>query len=200
MKEKSTATKLFSTLLAVQTASLLLTLMESLLGGGTVFGWVQKGLTAVFAICLICLHTEHGLYRWSGICWAAVLGITVADLLLSTPEMLADPGKRWIFTTLYWLRLAVSYPATILEYLAYGKTAFLLKKRWTVLLIAQFVWVQLGSLFSSIAMQQYEAKAWTAQTVYSMAQVLQLVNMAVQMIYLWLLFETYRTVRKRDEK
>ena len=114
--------------------------------------------------------------------------------------MLADPGKQWIFTTLYWVRLAVSYPATILEYLAYGKTAFLLKKRWTVLLIANFVWVQLGSLAGNFALQQYSAQVWSAQTVYTLAQVVQLINLVFQMVYLWFLFETYQSVRKRDEK
>ena len=200
MGEKSLSAKLMSTIVVLQTASVLLNLIESSYGGATLFQWVQMGILAVTAVCLFILGSEHLFFRLSGIGWGAVAVVTLVSFLLSTPEMLADPGKAWIFTLLYWVGLAINYPASILEYLAYGKAAFSLRKKWTVLLVVNLAWVLLGSGASALALQMYNSQTWSHQTVYTIAQIIQGVNLAVRLMYLWFLFQTYQIIRKRDAR
>ena len=200
MGEKSLSAKLMSTIVALQTASVLLNLIESSYGGATLFQWIQMGILAVTAVCLFILGSEHLFFRLSGLCWGAVSVVTLVSFLLSTPEMLTDPSKAWIFTMLYWVGLVINYPASILEYLAYGKAAISLRKKWLVLLVVNLAWVLVGYGASALALQMYTSQTWSHQTVYTVAQIIQGVNLAIRLLYLWFLFQTYQIISKRDAR
>jgi len=200
MKEKSLSARLLWSIVVLQTGSMLLSLVEGSFGGSGLFQWLQWGILAAVAVCLFSLGREHLFFRLTGIGLGLVLALNLVSTFLSTPEMLADPSKRWIFTMLYWLGLVVKYPTFILEYLAYGKAAVTMKKKWLILMVSNVAWSLLGYGISELAAQMYTMGALNTTFLDVLGQVLWLINLLFRLLDLWFLFQTYQVVQKRDSK
>ena len=209
MKEKFSASKLLAIVLCLQLASVVITVIDGLFYNDAWLGWIQRGITAVVIVCFFRLGMENRLYRWTAVLKMVALSLVLIELLVSnnfviyafyeylgiTVEDLFVVGS-----VLYWMRTAATLPANILEYVSHGKVALAVRKGWIVFMIANLAWIVAGNAINRIAGAQFDAQLLSAEVLYAISDGFQMINLVFRMFYLWLLFRTYQTVRKRTEK
>lgn len=207
MKEKFSASKLLTTILCLQLASVAITVIEGLVYNDFWLGWIQRGITVAVIVCLFRLHTESRLYRWTAALKAVALGLLLAGLLVSSNFVIHAFYKYFgmsaeevlvISSALYWVRLVVNLPAVVLEYLSHGKTAPVVRKSWIALTIANLVWIVVGNAINQYMGALYEAQCISAETLYAISDGFQVVNLIVWLFYLWLLYRTVEAVKAKE--
>ena len=207
MKEKFSASKLLAIVLCLQLASVAITVIDSLFYNDAWLGWIQRGITVAVIVCFFRLGKESRLYRWTAVLSAVALGLMLLGSFFSNNYTIYGFDKylgiTWedVFTissVVYWLRMAATLPALVLEYLSHGKIAPAIRKGWIGLMIAQLAWVAIGNLANRFAQVQFESQLWDRGTLDVYNGGVQLVNLVVQMFYLWLLFRTARTVKEKE--
>jgi hypothetical protein len=209
MKEKFSTSKLLAIVLCLQLASVAITVIDGLFYNDAWLGWIQRGITVAVIVCFIRLSMENRLYRWTAVLKAVALGLMLIGLLLSNNfviygfyEYLGITVEDLfvVSSVVYWMRMAATLPANILEYLSHGKVAPAVRKGWIVFMIANLAWIVAGNAISRIAEVQVNAQLISAEVLYAISDGFQVINLVFQMAYLWFLFKTYQAVRKRTEK
>lgn len=207
MKERYSASKLLTTILCLQLASVAITVTDGLFLSDFWLGWIQRGITVAVIVCFYRLSTVSRLYRWTAVLKAVALGLLLAGLLVSSNFAIHVFYKCFgmsaeevlvISSALYWMRLVETLPAVVLEYLSHSKIAPDVRKGWIALTIANLAWIVAGNVINRYTGALYEAQRMSAEVLYAISDGFQVVNLIIRLFYLWLLYRTICSVKTKE--
>jgi len=207
MKEKFSASKLLAIVLCLQLATVAITVIDGLFYNDAWLGWIQRGITVAVIVCFYRLCAESRLYRWTAVLKAVALGLMLAGLLVSNNfviyafnKYLGMPAEEVfvISSVLYWMRVAATLPALVLEYLSHGKIAPDVRKRWIALTITNLAWMVVGNAINQYTGAQFEAQLMSTETLYRISDGFQVINLIIRLFYLWFLYRTIEAVKAKE--
>lgn len=207
MKEKFSASKLLAIILCLQLAAVAITVIDGLFYNDVWLGWIQRGITVAVIVCLFSLSREIRLYRWTAVLKAVALGFMLISILLSNNfaiyafyEYLGITNEDLIVigSVLYWMRMAATLPAIVLEHLSHGRIAPAVRKGWIGLMIANLVWIVAGNAINQYAGAQFEAQRMSAETLLAIGEGFQVINLIIRLFYIWFLYRTFQIVKSKE--
>lgn len=204
MKEKFSTSRLLAIMLCLELASMSI---SAIYYGEDWLTWIYRGVTVAIYCVWFQLGMNSGSYRLTAYFKVTALFLILAGWLMSSNDVLyffyEYFGKtledlQVVISTLYWIRTAVTLVAVVLECLSHGKIAPAIRKGWIAFLIAQLAWIVIGNLANRFAQAQFESQRWSREMLEVYNGGVQIVDLVVQLFYLWLLFRTARAAKEKE--
>lgn len=204
MKEKFSTSRLLAIMLCLELASMS---VSAIYYGEDWLTWIYRGVTVAIYCFWFLLGINNRSYRLTAYFKVTALFLILAGWLMSSNDVLyffyEYFGKtledlQVVISTLYWIRTAVTLVAVVLECLSHGKIAPAIRKGWIAFLIAQLAWIVIGNLANRFAQAQFESQRWSREMLEVYNGGVQIVDLVVQLFYLWLLFRTARAAKEKE--
>ena len=205
MKEKFSTSRLLAIMLCLELASMS---VSAIYYGEDWLTWIYRGVTVAIYCVWFQLGMNSGSYRLTAYFKVTALFLILAGWLMSSNDVLyffyEYFGKtledlQVVISTLYWIRTAVTLVAVVLECLSHGKIAPAIRKGWIAFLIAQLAWIVIGNLANRFAQAQFELQLWDREMLEVYNGGVQIIDLVVQLFYLWLLFRTISAVKAKEK-
>lgn len=175
--------------------------------------WVQKAISAGIVVCLYCLRTMQKNYRFSALCRAVTLLLSLGVLLVGTfllPILTAaERTDELAIISLFSACLSVvisvfSILGAWLEMRAHGLLVSqeepALAAKWRKLFLWQLAFSLLYSIGTSVTTALLMSFQWDVATVAPVWTILQLPVKIVRILYLYYLYKTIRIARRQGEE
>lgn len=204
MKEKFSTSKLLAVIFCLELASMSI---SAIYYSEEWLTWIYRGVTVAIYCFWLLLGINNRSYRLTAYFKVTALFFILAGWLMSANYIiylfyeyfgLSAEDTMPINSALYWMRVAATLLALVIEYLSHGKIAPAVRKGWIVLTIANLAWIVVGNVISQYTAAQFDAQLMSAETLNAIGDGFQVVKLVFRMLYLWLLYRTFKAVKVKE--